>query len=114
VEVRNDEPLVVAFIFDPNGAEIAQRSWRAIPAGLHVACFCERRGRCPWANKLLPLEPPARVEAQVQAEIERFRLEYRVPPFRSGVYTMAPYGEFIRLQRLELHGAWKDRRRLGA
>jgi hypothetical protein len=111
-EVRTDEPLVVAFVYDQHGAEVAQRLWRAAPAGLQVACFCERRGRCPWANRLLPLEPPARVEAQVLAEIERFRLEYHVPPFRAGIYTLAPYGEFIRVQRLELHGGWKDRSRL--
>jgi hypothetical protein len=113
VEVRTDEPLVVAFVLAQDGAEVAQRSWRATPASLQVACFCERRSRCPWANKVLPLESPARVEAQLQAEIDRFRIEYHIPPFRAGIYTMAPYGEFIRLQRLELHGAWKDRSRLG-
>ena len=112
VEIRTDAPLVVAFIFTPDGAEVAQRSWRATPNGLHVACYCELRARCPWANRVLPLQSPARVEAQLQAEIDGFRLEYHIPPFRAGIYTMAPYGEFIRLQRLELHGGWKDRRLL--
>jgi hypothetical protein len=112
VEVRTDEPLVVAFVLTREGAEFAQRSWRPTPGGLQVTCFCERGSRCPWADKVLALEQPARVEAQLQAEIDRFRVEYQIPPYRAGIYALER-GEFIRLQRLELHGAWKDRSRLG-
>jgi hypothetical protein len=112
VEVRTDEPLVAAFVLTQDDGEIAQRSWRLVPRGLQVACFCERGLKCPWAHKVLPLEPPGRVEAQLQGEIDRFRAEYRIPPYRAGTYTWER-GEFIRLPRLRLRGEWKDRNRTG-
>jgi hypothetical protein len=110
--VRIDEPLVVAFILTSDEHEIAQRSWRLMPHGLQVACFCERGWKCPWASKVLPLEPPARVEAQLQVEVDRFRVEYRIPPYRAAIYSWER-GEFVRLPRLRLRGEWKDRNRLG-
>ena len=113
VEVRTDEPLVVAFVLTPEGQEVAQRFWRPVPDGIQVVCHCDRGWQCPWANKTLPLEPPARVEAQVQAEIDRFRVEYRIPPYRAAIYSVE-LEELVRLPRLRLRGEWKDRQRPGA
>jgi hypothetical protein len=112
VEVQSDEPLVVAFILTPDGGEIAQRAWRLTPHGLLVTCYCELGLKCRWASKVLPIQPPARVEAQLQVEIDGFRAEYRIPPYRAAIYAHER-GEFIRQPRLRLRGEWKDRTRPG-
>ncbi len=107
VEVRHDEALVVAFVLTKGDVEVAQRLWQMTDNGINVICFCEKGWQCPSYSRLLPPEPAARIEAQIEAEIDRFRGEYRIPPYRAIIYT-EERGEFVRLPRLRLRGKWKN------
>ena len=107
VEVRPEEALVVGVVLTPGGSEAAQRVWQMTADGIQVACFCEKGHRCPSFARLVPPEPAARIEAQLEAELDRLRGEYRIPPYRTAIYAQER-GELIRLPRLRLRGKWKD------
>ena len=62
VEVRTDEPLVVAFVLTKGKHEVAQRVWKLTDEGITVACFCEKGWKCRSAARLLKPESPARIE----------------------------------------------------
>ncbi len=108
VEIRPDEPLVAAFVLTKGEVEMAQRSWRLTREGIRVVCRCEKGFKCPSAHRVLKPQPPARIDAQLEAEIERFRSEYRIPPYRAIIYAW-DRGEMLRQTQLRLRGAWKDR-----
>ena len=107
VEVRTNEALVVAFVLTKGKGEIAQRQWQLTELGIRVACLCEKGWQCPSGFRMLEPDSPARIEAQIEAEIDRLRAEYRIPPYRAAIYT-EERGEYIRLPRLRLRGRWKD------
>jgi len=113
VEVYTDKALVVGFVLTSSGAEVAQRSWELTADGLQVACRCEKGRSCPVGARRLAPEPAARIEAQVEAELDRLRAEYRIPPYRATVLAEGPDG-FTRQPRLHLRGPWKNPELLNA
>lgn len=107
VQIERDEPLVTGFIIARGGREIAQRNWEMTDVGIAVTCICEKGWGCPATGVVLRPESPARIEAQLEAEIARLRAEYRIPAHRMAILTLLPAG-VTRLPRLHLRGRWKD------
>lgn len=108
VQIEKAEPLIIAFVFDKDEQEIAQRQWSLAEWGIRVNCFCEKGWRCKAARQLLKPKSAAQIEAQLEAEIAQLCAEYHVPIFRMSVYTVQQ-GAPIRVPKLSLSGDWKDK-----
>lgn len=108
VQIEKAEPLVVAFVFDKDEQEIAQRQWVLMEWGIQVQCFCEKGWRCKSARRLLKPKSAAQIEAQLEAEFAQLCAEYRVPVYRMSVYSLQQ-GVPTRIPKLNLGGAWKDK-----
>ena len=113
MQIERTEPLVVAFVFDKDEREIAQRQWILMGWGIQVQCFCEKGWRCKSARRLLKPKSAVQIEAQVEAEIAKMCAEYHVPVYRMSVYSLQQ-GMPTRIPRLSLGGAWKDKVLLNA
>ncbi|MBI4771724.1 MAG: hypothetical protein HY784_15245, partial [Chloroflexi bacterium] len=69
VQVEPGEPVVIGFVVNKAGKEIAQRVWQLTGEGIAVSCFCEKGWACPMAHTLLQPEPASGIEAQLEVEI---------------------------------------------
>ncbi|HID64708.1 MAG TPA: hypothetical protein EYP49_18475 [Anaerolineae bacterium] len=101
------DPVVTAFVIASRGRELARRTWELVEDGIAVWCRCEKGPFCPADQTMLGPETADEIEAQLQAEIEALRREYRVPGKRVNFYYFlhdAPRPE----RRLLLRGLWKD------
>jgi len=111
VEVETTAPVVVAFVLAKGGREFAQRIWELTGQGIHVICICEKGWQCPADGKVIAPETVEKIENQMEEEIKKLRVEYRVPSFRA-TYGLIQRGELQRIPKLRLRGDWKDERLL--
>ncbi len=107
VEVETTTPVVVAFVSAKGRSEHAQRIWELTEEGIHVTCICEKGWQCPADGKVIAPETVDKIENQIEEEIKKLRVEYRVPSFRAS-YGLIQRGEFQRIPKLRLRGDWKD------
>ena len=108
IEIRVDAgaPVVMAAVLTPGHKVIALRTWELVEDGILVSCQCEKF-YCPANDKIFAPEDAARIEAQIEQQIERLRFEYHVPPSRVAFFALIR--DTLRpMPRLTLRGAWKD------
>jgi len=113
VQVEPDTPVVTAFVLTKGWKNIAVRSWELVENGIAVACHCEKGWGCRANNVLLLPEEAASIQAQIEAEIEALRAEYRVPSRRVS-FTFDNRGTARSMSRLVLSGQWQDESTLAA
>ncbi len=107
VQVEPDAPVVTAFVLTKGWKEIAIRTWELVEDGIAVTCRCEKGWECPANDELLEPEHASNIEAQLEAEIETLRQEYRVSSRRVSLDAVVR-GAVRSMPRLVLRGQWKD------
>jgi hypothetical protein len=112
VYIETAWPSITAYVI-ASGRELAMRTWELTPQGLAVWCRCEKGYFCPANQVLKRPETAARIEAQLQAEINALRLEYQVAPNKVS-YFRTINNEVHSERRLLLRGGWKHEAALAA
>ena len=113
VIVYSHEPVVVAAVFFASARQpFAVREWHLEEDGILILCKCEKRP-CPQHDMIFAPTDAARIEAQIEREIDRLCVEYGVPIKRVTFFTYVQ-DNFLPMPRLTLRGEWKDDRSLAA
>jgi hypothetical protein len=106
VIIESREPVVSAAVLSPGHKPIAIRTWSLEEDGILVSCQCEKRP-CHADDKIFEPTDAARIEDQIEYQIDLFRQEYDVPRKRVVVYHTVREN-LLPLPRLALRGKWKD------
>ena len=106
VYVEPRAPVVNAFVMTKGKKQIAVRSWELTDAGIEVTCRCEKVYRCPVDGMVLEPSDGSSIEAQIEAQIEELRREYRVPARRVFRYAIVR-GASRQVPRVVLRGEWQ-------
>ena len=114
VQIYTNEPDIAAFVHKSGDRQVARRIWSLEEGGIAVYCDCEKRVDCPAGDMIFMPAFSARIEEQLEAEIEKVRSEYNIAPKRIKHFVGADHSGFKRIHKLTLRGPWKDEKKLSA
>ena len=109
VYVDPGAPVVDGFVLTKGKKQFAVRSWKLTEEGIVVTCRCEKWYRCPVDGMVLEPANASGIEAQIEAQIEELRQEYRISARRVFRYAVVR-GASRQVTRVVLRGEWKRER----